>query len=97
MFDYYRYIFTTRQIIRSEIIFAVLCCILLTIACSNTETKTNTNTTITNPATDSSSIKNSSDTDKKIIENNFEHVTTISKTATSLDITAGTSNEIYAA
>ena len=97
MFDYYRYIFTTIQIIRSEIIFAVLCCILLTIACSNTETKTNTNTTITNPATDSSTIKNSSDTDKKIIENNFEHVTTLSKTATSFDITAGTSNEIYAA
>ena len=109
MFGYYKYIFTTKQIIRSVIIFAVLCSILLTIACNNTETKTNTTT----PATDSSSTKSSTDIDKalspdidkalsadidkSLIENNFEHVITLSETATSFDITAGNSNEIYAA
>ena len=101
MFGYYKYIFTTKQIIRSVIIFAVLCSILLTIACNNTETKTNT----TNPVTDSSSTKSSTDIDKalsadidkSLIENNFEHVITLSETATSFDITAGKSNEIYAA
>ncbi len=99
MFDFCIHILKTKQLIRYKIIFVALFCILLTISCSNTETKTNTS--LTNSVTKSSgiknNIKNNTDIDKTIIENNFKHVTTLSKTATSFDITVGTTNEIYAA
>ncbi len=95
MFDFSKHILKIRQLIRYKILFAVLACMLLAISCDNTVKETNTN--LTNSIPKSSGTKSINDIDKTIIENNFEHVTTLSKTAASFDITSGTNNEIYAA